>query len=135
MTECSPSDTRALTATAPEHCLDCFRLIRPGETYYPGEDDTVLCPICVSNLLIGEDFDTIQATDQGAVDYGGGLIRVRRVEAAIIVAPDEVRYLVDALAKGATRLVDEQVGVTVRWLGPGRTFRSAASTRTSILTC
>ena len=78
MTRNSPGEVTALTATAPEHCFDCFRLIRPGETYYPGEDGTVLCPNCVSDLLIGEDFDTIQATDQVAVDYGGGLIRVRR---------------------------------------------------------
>ncbi len=90
--------------------------------------------MCVSDLLIGEDFDTIQATEQIAVDYGGGLLRVRREGAAIIVAPGEVRHLVDALAEGATRLVDERGGVTVRWLGPGRTFRSAASTRTSIVT-
>jgi hypothetical protein len=38
----------------------------------------VLCPTCFSNLLIGEDFDTIRATDQVAVDYGGGLLRLRR---------------------------------------------------------
>jgi hypothetical protein len=99
----------ALIATEPEHCLDCFRLIRPGETYHQGEDDTVLCPTYVSNLLIGEDFDTIQATDQAAVDYGGGLLRVRREGAAIIVAPHEVRHLVDALAEAATRVGNEQV--------------------------
>jgi hypothetical protein len=97
-----------LTAAHPEHCLDCFRLIHPGETYYLGKDGTVLCPNCVSDLLIGEDFDTIQATEQVAVDYGGVLIRVGREGAAIIVAPGEVRHLVDALVEAATRVVDEQ---------------------------
>jgi hypothetical protein len=76
MTQDLASDTLALIATEPEHCIDCFRLIRPGETYHQGKDNTVLCPTCFSNLLIGEDFDTIQATDQVAVDYGGGLIRL-----------------------------------------------------------
>ena len=110
MTRALSRDTNALIATDPEHCLDCFRLIRPGETYYQGKDDTVLCPNCVNDLLIGEDFDTIQATERVAVDYGGGLIRVRREGAAIIVAPGEVRHLVDALVEAATRVVDEQVG-------------------------
>ena len=31
------SYTIALIATEPEHCLDCFRLIRPGETYHQGK--------------------------------------------------------------------------------------------------
>ena len=66
--------------------------------------------MCVSNLLIGEDFATIQSTEQLAVDYGGGLIRVRREGAAIIVAPGEVRHLVDALVEAGVRVVDEQVG-------------------------
>ena len=55
--------------------------------------------MCVSDLLIGEDFDTIQATDQVAVDHGGGLIRVRREGAPIIFAPGEVRHLVEALVE------------------------------------
>jgi hypothetical protein len=103
------SITGAMTATKLEHCLDCFRLIRPGETYHLGKDGTVLCPMCVSDLLIGEEYDTIQATEQVAVDYGGGLIRVRREGAAIIVVPGEVRHLVDALVEAATRVVDPQV--------------------------
>jgi hypothetical protein len=74
-------------ATQPEHCLDCFQLASPGYTLYQGRENTVLCPICVSNLLIGEDFSTIQATEQVVVDYGGSLIRVRREGAAVILAP------------------------------------------------
>lgn len=99
-----------------KHCLDCFRLIRPGEVYHEGKDGTVLCPNCVSNLLIGEDVGTIQATERVAVDYGGGLIRVRREGAAVIVAPGEVRHLVDALVEAATRVVDDQVDVTAGYV-------------------
>ena len=68
----------------------------------------VLCPNCVSDLLIGEDFDTIQATDQLGVDYGGGLLRLRREGAAIILAPGEVRYLVDALVEVGVRMAQSQ---------------------------
>lgn len=70
----------------------------------------MLCPICVSNLLIGEDFDTIQATDHVAVDYGGSLVRLRREGEAIVIAPQEVRHVVDALVEAATRVVDRQSG-------------------------
>jgi hypothetical protein len=61
-----------LIATEPEHWLDCFLLIRPGETYYQGKDSTVLCPNSMSDLLIGEGFDTVQATDQVAVAMEAG---------------------------------------------------------------
>ena len=65
--------------------------------------------MCVCNLLIGEDFDTIQATDNVAIDYGGGLVRLRREGASIVIAPREVRHLVDALVEAAARLVESQV--------------------------
>jgi hypothetical protein len=107
MTQDLASDALALIATDPEHCLECFRLIHPGETYHQGKDNTVLCPTCFSNLLIGEDFGTIHATYQVCVDYGGGLMRVRREGAAIVLAPGEVRHLVDALVEAATRVADE----------------------------
>ena len=109
MTQTPVVGIHPLTATDPEHCLDCFRLVRPGETYHLGKDGTVLCPNCFSNLLIGEDCETIQVTEQVSVDYGGGLIRVRREGAAIIVAPGAVRHLVDALVEAAAGAVDEQV--------------------------
>jgi|GEM_PF-5024343 len=109
MTESPAQDIQAPTATKPEHCLDCFCLIRPGETYHLGKDGTDLCPMCISDLLIGEDPNTIQATEPVAIDYGGGLIRLRREGAAIIVAPGEVRHLVGALVEAAARVAGEQV--------------------------
>ena len=126
MLESRAHDIQALTATSPEHCLDCFRLIRPGETYYPGQDDAVLCPNCVSDLLIGEEFDTIQATEQVSVDYGSALIRVRRQGAAIILPLCEVRHFVDALVEAARTLLDKRIADQEAWFGPGRTLRSAA---------
>jgi hypothetical protein len=107
MPQAVSGESTALIVTDPEHCLDCSRLIRPGETYYLGQDDTVLCPTGVSDLLNGEDFETIQETERVAVDYGGGLLRLRREAAAIIIAPEEVRHLADALVEAATRLVEQ----------------------------
>jgi hypothetical protein len=48
-----------------------------------------------------------------AVDYGGGLIRLRREGAALIFAPGEVRHLVDALVEAATRVAGEQIDSAV----------------------
>jgi hypothetical protein len=101
VTQNLPGDILAPTATDPEHCLDCFRLIRPGEFYHQGKDGTVLCPNCVSDLLIGEDFDTIQATDQVPVDCGGSWIRLRREGTALMVMPGGVRHLPDGLTPKA----------------------------------
>jgi hypothetical protein len=50
MTIVSSSHNLAFTATQPEHCLDCFRLIRSGETYYQSEDGTVLYPSVVLGM-------------------------------------------------------------------------------------
>ncbi len=85
-----------------------------GETYHLGRDNTALCPTCVSSLLTGENYDTIQATELVVVGYGGGLIRVRREGAAIIVAPYQVRHPVDALVEAGlveagVRIVERQV--------------------------
>jgi hypothetical protein len=41
MTQTLRSNTIALIATSPVHCLDCFRLIRPGETYHQHTDHKV----------------------------------------------------------------------------------------------
>lgn len=87
------TETTALIATLPEYCRDCFRLIRPGETYPRGKDGTVQCPSCAKSLLIGEDFETIRAIGELAVEYGDSLIRLRREGAAITIASSEIRHL------------------------------------------
>ena len=93
----------------------------------------MLCPNCVSDLLISEDFDTIQATNTLSVHYECGLIRLQREGAAIIVVPREIRYLLNALVEAAPRVVGELFAGIVRWLESEKTFRSAALIRMSIL--
>lgn len=68
----------------------------------------MLCPHCVSDLPIGEEFDTIRATEHMDVDYRGGLISVRRDGAVIIVVPSEVRRLVDALGEAGVMVAELQ---------------------------
>ena len=50
-----------------------------------------------------------KAADDLAVDVSGGLLRVRREGAAIVIRAQEVRHLVDALVEAAVELVDEQL--------------------------
>lgn len=109
MTETPVADTVTLVASHPEHCLDCFRLIRPGERLYQGEDYTVLCPTCHGSLLIVEDYQTLTTASGLGVDCGNGLIRIRRDGTVIVIGTQEVRHLVDALVGGVARVVDEQV--------------------------
>ena len=100
----TPTDDKpGFVAEEPEHCHDCCRLIRPGQTYHQRADNTVLCPSCFSSLKIGEDFETFPAANDLAVDVGGGLLRVRREGAAIVVKSQEVRHLVDALVERANQ--------------------------------
>ena len=69
----------------------------------------MLCPSCFASLRIGEDYETFPAANDLVVDVGGGLLRVRREGAAVVVKSQEVRHLVDALVEGAALVVDEQV--------------------------
>ena len=85
MTQGQHEDTLARIATTPERCLDCLRLIRPGDNYHQGKDNTVLCPTCHGSLLIGEGFWTVTTASGLAVDYGGGVTRVRREGAASVL--------------------------------------------------
>ena len=105
MTQPHPEETLALIVATPDHRLDCFRLIRPGRNYYQGNGNTVLCPTCCGNLLIGEDSQALTTTSGLIVDYGGGLIRIRREGATIEVKTRAVRHLVDALVEAAVGLV------------------------------
>ena len=53
-------DIPALTATAPEHCLNGCRLFRPGEVCHPGPYHTLLCPNRPNDLLTGAECDPLQ---------------------------------------------------------------------------
>jgi hypothetical protein len=97
-----------LIAQRPEHCMTCYRLIHIGETYHQTEEGAVLCQQCVDGGADLGVLDTLQATEELAVDVGAGGLRVRRGAATVAVSPGEVRHLVAALVEGAARLVDQQ---------------------------
>jgi hypothetical protein len=61
-------NTLTLIAQRAEHCIACYRLIHPGETYHQTAENTVLCQGCADF----ETLDTIQATDDLAVGAGDG---------------------------------------------------------------
>ena len=110
MIQLQSRDRLALIAPHPEHCLDCYRLIRPGDKYYQGKDSTALFPTCHGSLLIGVEFEIVTTASGLAVDDGGGLIGIRRDGAAIVVpgAPglrrtEGVRHLVDALVEAVSQ--------------------------------
>lgn len=46
MTDTPNSDKPGFVAERPEHCPACFRLIRPGQTYYLTIEQEVLCADC-----------------------------------------------------------------------------------------
>jgi hypothetical protein len=91
-------------AEEPEHCHACYRLVRPGPTYYLTMGQVILCEGCL------EVADAIRVTDELAVVVEDGRIQVRRGDAAVEVLPREVRHLVDPLVEGAGRLVGGEEG-------------------------
>jgi hypothetical protein len=102
-------NTLPLIAQRPEHCFECFRLIRPGETYYQTAENTVLCQQCARKGASMEVLDTVQATDDLVVEVGDDRLRVRRGDDSVEVLLTEVRHLVDALAEAAARAVNQQI--------------------------
>ena len=46
MSDIPNDDKPGFVAEEPEHCFACFRLIRPGQTYYLTIKNTVLCADC-----------------------------------------------------------------------------------------
>jgi hypothetical protein len=47
MTETPADDQPGFAAEEPEHCHDCHRFIRPGQTYYLTIEQAVVFPDCV----------------------------------------------------------------------------------------
>jgi hypothetical protein len=90
-----------LVAQHPEHSHECYRLIRPGETYHHTAENTALC----QERADFEVLDTIRVTDDLLVEVGDGQLRVRRGETAVMVYPGEVRHLVDALVEAGVSQV------------------------------
>ena len=46
MTDTPTDDQPGFVAYKPEHCFACYRLIRPGQTYYLTIEQEVLCADC-----------------------------------------------------------------------------------------
>ena len=97
MTDTPNSDKPGFVAKEPEHCHACFRLIRPGQTYYLTIEHDVLCADCA---LVDE---IIRVRDDLAVEVKRDRLLVRRGETEVEVFPGEIRHLVNALADVATR--------------------------------
>ena len=104
MTEAPNDDKPGLVAEKPEHCHDCYRLIRPGERYFLTMELAALCPDCARTT------DAIRLAGGLTVEVREDRLLVRRGGAVVKVFPHEVRHLVDALVEAAARLVDRQSG-------------------------
>ena len=102
MTKTAANDQPGFVAEKPEHCFACFRLIRPGQTYYLTIEHEVLCADCAL------DEGVIRVRDDLAVEVKRDRLLVRRGEAEMVVFPGEIRHLVNALAEAAVRLVDQR---------------------------
>ena len=100
MTEAPTDEQPGFVAEEPEHCHACYRLIRPGQTYYLTIRQAILCEGCVRTA------DVIRVTDDLAVVVEDGRLLVRRGDSAVVVLPHEVRRLVEALVEGVAGLVE-----------------------------
>jgi hypothetical protein len=95
VTESPTDDLPGFTAEEPEHCHDCYRLIRPGQRYFLTIEDAVLCPDCARRA------DAIRLARGLTVEIQEDRRLVGRGKAVVEVLPGEVRHLVDALVEAA----------------------------------
>ena len=91
MTETPDDDRPGFVAEEPVHCYACFRLVRPGQTYYLTIEHEVLCADCA--LVEG----VIRVRDDLAVEVKRDRLMVQRGKAQVEVFPGEIRHLVNAL--------------------------------------
>jgi hypothetical protein len=98
------ADLPGFAAQEPEHCHDCYRLIRRGERCFLTREQAIVCPDCIGAS------DAIRLTGGLTVEVGEDRLLVRRGSAVVEVFPHEVRHLVDALVEAAVRLVDQATG-------------------------
>jgi hypothetical protein len=104
MTETPTDDQPGLVAERPEHCHDCYRLIRPGQRYFLTIEQAVVCSDCVRTA------DAIHLAGGLTVEVREDGLLVRRGSGTVQVLPHEVRHLVDALVEAVGRLVDQTTG-------------------------
>ena len=81
MTETPNDDIPGFVAKEPEHCFACFRLIRPGQTYYLTIDGTVLCEDCALTDHI------IRVREDLVIEVKRERLLIRRGEAEVRYSP------------------------------------------------
>ena len=102
MTKSPTDDLPGFVADEPEHCHDCYRLIRPGQRYFLTIEQAVVYPDCA------EGADAVRLAGGLTVEVGEDKLVVRRGSDMFEVSPNEVRRLVDALVEAAARLADRK---------------------------
>ena len=90
MTDTPNDDRPGCVAEEPEYCFACFRLIRPGQTYYLTIEHDVLCADCALSE------EVIRARENLAVEVKRDRLLVRRGDAGVEVFPGAIRHLVSA---------------------------------------
>jgi hypothetical protein len=83
-----------------EHCFACYRLIRPGQTYYLTIEGIVHCQDCALSKGV------IRVREDLAVEVKRDRLLIQRGKVGVEVFPGEIRHLVNALAEAAARLVN-----------------------------
>jgi hypothetical protein len=68
MTETPDDDKPGFVAEEPVHCYACFRLIRPGQTYYLTIEHVVLCANCALDEGVIRVREDLAATDPAFPD-------------------------------------------------------------------
>ena len=81
MSDIPNDDQPGFVAEKPEHCFACYRLIRPGETYYLTIDGIVHCEDCALSQGV------IRVREEVAVEVRRDRLLVRRGGAELEVFP------------------------------------------------
>ena len=81
MTDSPTDDKPGFVAKEPVHCFACFRLVRPGQTYYLTVGQAILCEDCITG------HDTIRVTVDLAVLAEDEWLPVRNGGSAVEVPP------------------------------------------------
>lgn len=101
MTDTPTDDQPGFVAEEPEHCHDCYRLIRRGQRYFLTIEQAVVCADCIRAE------DAVRLAGGLTVEVGDDRLLVRRGSAWVEFLTREARHLVDALVEAAARLVDQ----------------------------
>ena len=99
MTHTHDDDKPGFVADEPEHCFACYRLIRPGQTYYLTIENMVHCEDCALSERV------IRVREDLAVEVKRDRLLIQRGKAEVEVFPGEIRHLANALVEAGVRCV------------------------------